>query len=153
MQKVPNRESRASLASMSEDGDTHQVTRLLGEIAKGKDSAREELVSAVYQQLRKIAQVRMNAERPGHTLQATALVHEAYVKLSDDLGGKLIQNRQDFFGAAAEAMRRILIDHARKRGAEKRGGDVVKVPIQNVADLAETANLTILRWTEYRGNG
>ena len=131
----------ASLVAMAEVEDTHQVTRLLGDIAEGKTSAKGELISAVYQQLRKIAQVRMNDERPDHTLQATALVHEAYLRLSDNLGGNIIQNRRDFYGAAAEAMRRILIDHARKRGAEKRGGGhVVNVPVQNVAALAETAN-------------
>ncbi|MEZ5330324.1 MAG: sigma-70 family RNA polymerase sigma factor [Verrucomicrobiales bacterium] len=113
---------------------------MLGEIADGKAAARDELVSAVYEQLRKIAQVRMNAERPDHTLQATALVHEAYLRLERDLGGALIRNRSDFFGAAAEAMRRILIDHARRRGSLKRGGGWRKVPIQNVADLAETAD-------------
>ena len=67
---------------MSGDGDTHQVTRLLDEIAEGKDSARNELISAGYQQLRKIAQVRINAERPDHTLQATAWVNEASLQLS-----------------------------------------------------------------------
>lgn len=122
---------------MSEAGDTHQVTRLLGEIAEGKTSARDELITAVYQQLRKIAQVRMNAERPEHTLQATALVHETYMRLMPRLGEREIRNHYDFYGAAAEAMRRILVEHARKRHSQKRGGAFVKVPISNVAELAE----------------
>lgn len=120
----------------TEDPQTHEVTRLLAEIAEGKGSARDELVATVYQQLRKIAQVRMNAERPDHTLQATALVHEVYVKLADELNGSSLKNRYDFYGAAAEAMRRILTDHARKRGAQKRGGDFVRVPMANVMELA-----------------
>jgi len=128
---------------MSGAGDTHHVTRLLGEIAEGDTSARDELITAVYQQLRQIAQVRMTNERSGHTLQATALVHEAYLKLANDLGGKTIKNRYNFYGAASEAMRRILIDHARKRGAEKRDCGLVRVPmanVANVANLAETAH-------------
>ncbi len=124
----------------TEEHQTHDVTRLLGEIAEGKDSARDELVTAVYDQLRKIAQVRMNSERPDHTLQATALVHEVLLKLSDNIGGERIRNRRDFYGAAAEAMRRILIDHARMHGAEKRGGGLVRVPIANVAEMAATGN-------------
>ncbi len=123
-----------------EEHDTHQVTHLLGEIAEGKSAARSKLVAAVYDQLRKIAQRRMVAERRDHSLQATELVHEAYVKLEANLGGPLIRNRLDFFGAAAEAMRRILVDHARRRGCQKRGGGLTKVPIQNVAELAETDN-------------
>jgi RNA polymerase sigma factor (TIGR02999 family) len=125
---------------MSGDGDTHQVTRLLGEIAEGKTSAREELVSAVYQQLRKIAQVRMAAERPGHTLQATALVHEACMRLLPGLGERNIKDRYDFYGAAAEAMRRILIGHARKRQCEKRGGGRDLEMIDSVGNVAQLAD-------------
>lgn len=120
---------------MPEAAPTHEVTRLLGEIADGKDSARDELVSTVYDQLRKIAQVRMNAERPGHSLQATELVHEAYLKIAPNLAEREIGNRYDFYGAAAEAMRRILIDHARARGAQKRGGGTV-LQLESVAQLA-----------------
>ncbi|MEZ5328118.1 MAG: ECF-type sigma factor [Verrucomicrobiales bacterium] len=117
--------------------ETHHVTRLLGEIAEGVDSARDELISAVYDQLRKIAQVRMNAERPGHTLQATALVNEACMRLLPGLAERNVRDRYDFYGAAAEAMRRVLLDHARKRLTEKRGGGVDMEPIGNVADLAD----------------
>ncbi len=118
----------------------HQITRLLGEIAEGKASARDNLVSAVYGQLRKIAQARMNAERPDHTLQATALVHEAYLKLMPGFEKRRIRDHYDFYGAAAEAMRRILIEHARKRQTAKRGGRIAKVPIGNVAELADSGD-------------
>ncbi len=122
--------------------DTHHITRLLGEIAEGKTTARDELVSAVYQQLRKIAQVRMNAERPGHTLQATELVNEACIQMLPGLPGRSFHNRSEFYGAAAEAMRRVLIGHARKRLTQKRGGcAVVRLEsdaIGNVAQLADS---------------
>ncbi len=121
---------------MPDDADTHQVTRLLGEIAEGKDAARDELVRAVYNQLRKIAQMRMAAERPDHTLQATALVHEAYLKLAPGLAEREIKNHYDFYGAASEAMRRILVDHARARSSQKRGGGLV-LRLESVAQLAD----------------
>ena len=127
----------ASTGGMSGDGDTHQVTRLLGEIAEGKTSARDELVATVYEQLRKIAQVRMNAERPDHTLQATALVHEAYLKLAPGLEKREIRNRFDFYGAAAEAMRRVLVDHARARLTDKRRG--ATVPLEGIMEVAQLA--------------
>jgi RNA polymerase sigma factor (TIGR02999 family) len=93
----------------------------------------EALTDAVYAQLRAIAQRQMADERAGHTLQATALVHEAYMRLSRH--EKTWGSEGEFYGAAAEAMRRILIEHARKRGAVKRGGEVKRV-IFNVAELA-----------------
>ena len=94
-----------------------------------------ELLEQVYDQLRKIAQVRMGEERRDHTLQATALVHEAYAKLLGD-SELSWESRAHFFNAAAQAMRRILIDHARTRNAIKRGGDQKRVPI-SLVDLAE----------------
>lgn len=121
--------------TMSESTD---VTRLLEEAAEGKGYAAEELLPLVYDQLRKIAQQRMNTERTDHTLQATALVHEAYVRL---VGASNVRwaNRAHFYVAAAEAMRRILIEHARARGRVKRGGQdgkpAKREPL-NVVDLA-----------------
>src|SRR4051812_14376575 len=100
-----------------------QITRLLGEAQRGDGcSAVQELFPLIYEQLRELARQRMVGERAGHTLDATALVHEAYVRL---VGGKRVEwsDRAQFFFAAAQAMRRILIDHARSRGATKRGGD------------------------------
>lgn len=110
-----------------------QVTELLRAIGK-RDSAGEELLELVYDNLRQIARQRMAGERAGHTLQATALVHEAFLRLigDEDLSW---ENRGHFYAASAQAMRRILIDHARGRNAEKRGGERKRVPL-SVVDLA-----------------
>lgn len=110
-----------------------QVTQILQEFDR-RENASAELLPLVYDQLKAIAGARMRGERTGHTLQATALVHEAYLKLVGDREVSW-QNRAHFFAAAAEAMRRILIDHARKRKSEKRGGGAARVPI-TVVDLA-----------------
>ena len=125
---------------MTEQKETHHITRLLSQVAEGQEHARDDLVSAVYQQLRKIAQRRMAGEGPNPSLQATELVHEAYLKLEPGMGERGFRNRYDFYGAAAEAMRRILIDHARRRRAAKRGSGRAAVPIGNVAQLADTAD-------------
>jgi RNA polymerase sigma factor (TIGR02999 family) len=112
------------------------VTRLLNAAAAGDPKAAAELLPLVYDELRRLAAARMAEERPGQTLQATALVHEAYVRL---VGGSRTQEwngRAHFFGAAAEAMRRILVEAARRKGREKRGGDRERVDLD---DLAVTA--------------
>ena len=103
------------------------VTRILSAIDGGDAYAVDELLPLVYEQLRRIAQQHMAQECADHTLQATALVHEVYLKL---IGNQEIRwaNRAHFYAAAAEAMRRILVDHARKRGRAKRGGDRRRVP-------------------------
>ena len=100
-------------------------------------SSSEDLLPLVYQSLKELAQNRMSLERPGHTLQATALVHEAYLRLV----GKNVRwaGRVQFYHAAAQAMRRILIEHARARGRVKRGGGAKRVPI-NLLNLAEQGN-------------
>jgi RNA polymerase sigma factor (TIGR02999 family) len=98
------------------------------------------ILPAVYQELRALAQNRMNAERPDHTLNATALVHEAWLKLSGTDREKPWANRAHFCAAAAEAMRQILLDHAKAKGRIKRGGGSQQVPL-NVADIADTWNL------------
>src|SRR3954447_22058910 len=110
------------------------VSRLISLAREGDSDAAGELFPLVYQQLRNLARQRMANERPGHTLQATALVHEAYLKL---LGGKSSPwaSQKQFFFAAAEAMRQILIDHARARAGLKRGGGRKRVPL-GVLDLA-----------------
>jgi RNA polymerase sigma factor (TIGR02999 family) len=102
-------------------------------------SENDKLLEAVYGQLRKIAQQRMRNERPGHTLQATALVHEAYVRLARDQELSWASPAQ-FYVAAAQAMERILIEHARKKKRLKRGGDRRPVA-SNVVDLASDENL------------
>src|SRR3954471_2676138 len=98
----------------------HEATRILTAIEQGDAKASEELLPLVYNELRRIAAHKMSAERPGHTLQATALVHEAWLKLVDS-PAQSWQNRAHFFGAAAEAMRRILIAAARRKQTQRRG--------------------------------
>ena len=115
-----------------------EVTRILAAIERGDACAVNELLPMVYDQLRREAQRHMAGERSDHTLQATALVHEAYLRL---VGDRRIpwKNRAHFYAAAAEAMRRILLDHAKARGREKRGGGRKRVPL-SVADIAESWN-------------
>ena len=123
------------------DAESAMVTQLLQAAGSGDRAANERLLDAVYSQLRKIAQNRMNAERPDHTLDATALVHDAYLRLAGD-GDIQWANRAHFFKAAGEAMRRILIEHARARGRAKRGGDQrgKRLPM-DVLELATEADL------------
>lgn len=115
------------------------VSRILRAIRDGDGDAENELFEVVYDELRGMARARMRRESPGGTLQTTALVNEAYLRLvSDD--NRRWQNRAYFFGAAAEAMRRILIDRARKRGAVKHGGDRVRVPLEeNIRSIEEAS--------------
>ena len=101
---------------------TGAVTRLLNDAATGDARAAAELLPLVYDELRRLARQKMGQERAGHTLQATALVHEAYLRLVDGNTAKSWDGRWHFFAAAAEAMRRILVDQARRRGRIKRGG-------------------------------
>jgi RNA polymerase sigma factor (TIGR02999 family) len=100
-----------------------EVTRILSAIEHGDAHAAEQLLPLVYEELRKLAAQRLAQEKPGQTLQATALVHEAYLRLVDTEQAQHWNSRGHFFFAAAEAMRRILVEQARKRGRLKRGGD------------------------------
>jgi RNA polymerase sigma-70 factor, ECF subfamily len=108
--------------------DAAPVTRLLVAWGQGEHQALEQLTPIVYKELRRLAQWHMNGERPGHTLQATALVNEAYLRLVD-INRIQWQDRAHFFAMAARQMRRILIDAARKHGNQKRGGDAQKVSL------------------------
>ncbi len=114
----------------------NDVTHMLSAIERGDSQAAEQLLPIVYEELRKLATQRMGQEAAGHTLQATALVHEAYLRLVGKSAGRDANwdGRGHFFAAAAEAMRRILIDHARAKGACKRGGSKPKLRL-NAADL------------------
>lgn len=107
------------------------VTKLLSRIESGDPFATEELLPLVYDQLRKLARVRMASERVDHTLQTTALVHEAYVRLVGDNKSQRWENRGHFFAAAAEAMRRILVEHARRKLGKQRGGDRDRVQLND----------------------
>ncbi|MHC5025070.1 MAG: ECF-type sigma factor [Planctomycetota bacterium] len=109
----------------------NEVTRLLEEIRQGDQAAGERLLPLVYDELRKLARSRLSRERPGQTLQPTALVHEAYLRLVGD-GAVQWDGRGHFFAAAAEAMRRILIDRARRYAAIKHGGDQQRVGMSDV---------------------
>ena len=98
------------------------VTRILSRIESGDPSAADQLLPLVYDELRKLAATKLAQERPGQTLQATALVHEAYLRLVDVQQAQQWDSRGHFFAAAAEAMRRILVDNARRKSAERHGG-------------------------------
>ncbi|MFO0888510.1 MAG: sigma-70 family RNA polymerase sigma factor [Isosphaeraceae bacterium] len=100
----------------------NDVTRILSAIEQGDPKASEELLPLVYRELRRLAKQRLAHEKPGQTLQATALVHEAYLRLIDSDESHRWNSRGHFFAAAAEAMRRILVDNARRKRAEKHGG-------------------------------
>jgi RNA polymerase sigma factor (TIGR02999 family) len=110
------------------------VTHLLEAAQLGDRQAAAELLPLVYDELRKLASARMATEAPGHSLDATALVHEAYLRL---VGDQQFDGRGHFFAAAAEAMRRILVDAARRKQAAKHGGGRVRVALDGVADAAE----------------
>ena len=110
-----------------------EVTRILSAIEKGDPSAAEQLLPLVYDELRRLAAQRLGHEAPGQTLQATALVHEAYLRLVDVEQAKSWNSRGHFFAAAAEAMRRILVDNARRKQSKKRGGDRVRLDLDQLA--------------------
>jgi RNA polymerase sigma factor (TIGR02999 family) len=124
---------------MGGDTASEQVSRILRAADEGEPVDLGALLPLVYDNLRAIARRRMAEERPGHTLEATALVHEAYLKLIGD-APLAWSSKAHFYGAAAEAMRRILIDHARGKGRAKRGGDRTRLPL-NVVDLASREDL------------
>ncbi len=109
-----------------------EVTQLLDGIRRGDPHASAELLPLVYEELRRLAAEKMANERPGHTLQATALVHEAYLRLVDGCNGQQWDNRWHFFAAAAEAMRRIVINRARDKKRLKRGGNLRRVEFDDV---------------------
>jgi RNA polymerase sigma factor (TIGR02999 family) len=110
-----------------------EVTRILHQLHQGDPSAAELLLPLVYDELRRLAAARMSQEKPGQTLQATALVHEAYLRLVDVEKAQHWNSRGHFFAAAAEAMRRILVDHARRKQSKRRGGDRARLDLDQLA--------------------
>ncbi len=108
-----------------------EVTRILSAIEHGDGHAAERLLPLVYDELRKLAAQKLAHERPGQTLDATALVHEAFLRLVDTEKAQPWNSRGHFFAAAAEAMRRILVDQARRKKAEKRGGQATRQELQD----------------------
>jgi RNA polymerase sigma factor (TIGR02999 family) len=111
---------------------TAKVTTLLNQVASGDPRAAADLLPLVYEQLRALAGAKMRQQRPDQTLQATALVHEAYLRLVDTKKVQLWKSRWHFFAAAAESMRRILVDNARRRGRIKRGGEMNRIDLDNL---------------------
>src|SRR4051812_44310604 len=126
----------------------NDVTHILSAIQQGEPGSAAKLLPLVYDELRRLAQQRMAQENPGQTLQATALVHEAYVRLVDGEQAQRWDSRGHFFAAAAEAMRRILVENARRRGSLKRGGAVVRVPLDEAAIAAPEISDDILALDE-----
>ena len=125
-----------------------EVTRILSAIEAGDPNAAEQLLPLVYDQLRKLAAQKMAREKPGQTLQATALVHEAYLRLVDRTGKPHWDSRRHFFAAAAEAMRRILIDRARRHQTEKHGGQRQRLDLDTVEAMASARSADLLALDE-----
>ena len=121
--------------------DTHEVTLLLAEWAKGNQRALDDLTPLVYRELRQLAAGYLRKERQGHTLQPTALVHEAYVRLVDQTNPSW-QSRSHFFGVAARLMRQILVDHARRKQAGKRAG--IRVPLDEAISFKQERSRDLL---------
>jgi RNA polymerase sigma-70 factor, ECF subfamily len=126
------------------DSDREDVTVLLSQLSKGNEAAASKLIPLVYAELRRLASGYMRRERTDHTLQATALVHEAYLKLVEQRSVDW-QSRAHFFGIAAQVMRRILVDHARGHLREKRGGGQRLVPIDEVLVFAPEQSLELVK--------
>jgi RNA polymerase sigma factor (TIGR02999 family) len=124
------------------------VTRILLNIEQGNPKAAEQLLPLVYDELRKLAVLRLAQEKPGQTLQATALVHEVYLRLVEDNRARDWNSRGHFFAAAAEAMRRILVDRARDKRRLKRGGGRERLELEDVAIAAEAGTTDILALDE-----
>src|SRR5437762_2806021 len=115
----------------------NELTRVLSAIEQGDPHAAEQLLPLVYDELRRLAAQKMAQENPGQTLQATALVHEAYVRLVDHDEAQSWDGRGHFFAAAAEAMRRILVDSARRKRRPVHGGDLVRVDVDEARSLID----------------
>jgi len=115
------------------------ATHILSQIERGEPQAAEKLLPLVYDELRRLAAARLAHETPGQTLQATGLVHEAYIRLVDVEKVQQWDSRGHFFAAAAEAMRRILVENARRKGRKKHGGDLKRVELGE-SDLTTTAS-------------
>ena len=123
------------------------ITQILQEVSGGNREAPARLMPLVYDELRRLADHYLRRERPDHTLQPTALVHEAYLKLIDQTRVDW-QNRAHFFGVAAQLMRRILVDHARRHQASKRGGFRQKLTLDEAVDYSQTRDIDLVRLDE-----
>jgi len=127
---------------MSEE--TGAITQLLGEVRRGDEAAFNKLASIVYRELRRQARVCLGRERAAHSIQATELVHEAWIRLASQ-EDKNWENRAHFFALSARVMRNLLVDHARRRRAERRGGEIVRVELDEGLTLAAGDSDEVLR--------
>src|SRR5690348_11821436 len=134
--------SSRRLARVSSPPSTRHVTRLLMDWRGGNQSALDELLPLVYKELRRLAQARLRQEPRGHTLQATALVHEAYVRLVD-LDRLTLSDRTHFFAMAARVMRQVLVDHARRKRSDKRGGGATMITLGGVSAASSSKALDV----------
>src|SRR5215813_1185812 len=125
------------------EGSAHEITAQLIAWSNGDQAALEKLMPAVYQELRRMADHYLRGEQPGHSLQPTALVHEAYLRLIDQTRVEW-QNRAHFFGVAAEMMRRILVDYAKSQKAEKRGGAAEKLSLDEAISFAKDMDVDLI---------
>jgi RNA polymerase sigma factor (TIGR02999 family) len=132
---------------VAQRGDVSEVTRILTAIERGDGRAVDQLLPAVYQELRRLAAQKLSRERPGQTLQPTALVHEAYLRLIGDDKPNW-DSRTHFFTAAAEAMRRILIENARRKKSQKRGGEYQRLDLQEEEVAIEEPSEDVLALDE-----
>jgi RNA polymerase sigma factor (TIGR02999 family) len=132
---------------LSKTPKQHEITQLLAEWSDGNQSALDELYPLVYDELHRLARRYMSRERQGHTLQTTALINEAYVRLVDQRNVHWA-NRSHFFAISAQIMRRILIDHARRHAYAKRGGGAQQVSLDEAAIVTRTAGAELLRLDE-----
>lgn len=124
------------------------VTQILSQIEQGDPSAAEQLLPLVYKELRKLAAAKLAHEKSGHTLQATALVHEAYLRLVNVETAQRWDSRGHFFSAAAEAMRRILVDNARRKRRPKHGGEWNRIDVQSMAEICVSTDDDLLALDE-----
>lgn len=150
MAVLPQRDCQCSEAAdfLSYHVAMSDVTRILSQIESGDPSAAEKLLPLVYEELRKLAAAKLALENPGQTLQATALVHEAYVRLVDVERAQDWDGRGHFFAAAAEAMRRILVDQARRKQGPKAGGHLHRVGMEHVNPSVAGPKIDILALNE-----
>jgi RNA polymerase sigma factor (TIGR02999 family) len=132
---------------MTEASSRHDVTGLLLQWRDGRKEALDRLVPIVYSELKRLARTRLRAEQGGHSLQATALVHEVYLRLVD-LNRMSLENRVHFFAVASRLMRQILVDHARRRDADKRGGDVTTISLADASPAQPETSVDILALDE-----
>lgn len=141
MDRFPLREA----ASMTPS--SNNVTQMLHDWSKGDQKILDRLIPIVYEELRRQATRYLRRERPGHTLQTTALIHEAYIRLIDQKSVRW-QNRAHFFAISAQLMRRILVDHARSRQAAKRGGSDIKLPLEEAMIVSQGREVNLVALDE-----